>query len=131
MPPEARFWAKVERTVGCWLWTASTIEGYGQFWDGTRRVLAHRWSLEQAGVVVPDGMEWTVDHRCRNHACARPSHLRVVTRGENVLMGIGLAARNKRKKKCSRGHDEWYIRPNGKRQCRACSRNDDRKRRGK
>ena len=29
-----RFWSKVEKTAGCWLWTAGTKQGYGQFGAG-------------------------------------------------------------------------------------------------
>ena len=45
-----RFWAKVDRTGECWVWTAArNRSGYGQFWDPQRRVmgLAHRFSYEQ------------------------------------------------------------------------------------
>lgn len=46
--PEIRFWAKVD--VGlCWEWTASTIEGYGQFWDGQKPSLGSSFLLGTAG----------------------------------------------------------------------------------
>lgn len=54
-----RFWAKVEKTEGCWLWTSATWgSGYGFFWiGGTKRSeYAHRISWELAnGTPVPDG----------------------------------------------------------------------------
>lgn len=74
---------------GCWLWTASTVNGgYGQIWvgsrtDGTRRnMLAHVASYETFVGSVPAGLE--LDHRCFNTACINPEHLEPVTRQENV-----------------------------------------------
>jgi hypothetical protein len=50
-PPVApyghRFWAKVAKGDGCWLWTASLgSSGYGQFMLNGRPRLAHRLSYE-------------------------------------------------------------------------------------
>ena len=71
---EVRFWAKVKKTAGCWLWTASTRNGYGQIGNPGRKVLlAHRVSWELANGPIPDGM-WVL-HRCDNPPCVRPSHL--------------------------------------------------------
>jgi len=78
--PRERFWKKVKITaLGCWTWTgAKQSGGYGNFWDGTRNVLPHRFVLGD----VPEDME--VDHLCSNRLCVRPSHLEVVTRDVNV-----------------------------------------------
>jgi hypothetical protein len=35
---EERFWANVEKSDGCWLWTASTANGRGQRQANYRRV---------------------------------------------------------------------------------------------
>jgi hypothetical protein len=82
-PTEAeRFWAKVEKTDGCWNWTASKNEnGYGSFGraDGTR--YAHRVVWEMTNGPIPSGM--LIDHTCFNHACVNPSHLRLVTQKQN------------------------------------------------
>ncbi len=42
-----RFWTKVQKGPGCWLWTASTRNRYGQFWFDGRTQPAHRvaWQL--------------------------------------------------------------------------------------
>lgn len=80
---ETRFWKKVNKTEGCWIWTASTTGGYGQFWTGTHTVRAHRWSFEQAHGPIPEGL--VLDHLCRNRACVRPEHLRACSQRQNVF----------------------------------------------
>jgi len=83
---EARFWSKVDKTDGCWNWTAAILNGYGRFgvWrDGKQRSgLAHRVSYELAGQSIPQGM--FLDHICRNRACVNPAHLRVVNNKQNL-----------------------------------------------
>lgn len=83
--PEERFWAKVDKTDGCWLWTGSTIKGYGELQRGRRgegKVLAHRFSWELANGPIPPSRE--LDHRvtCPKR-CVRPSHLRMVPHKQN------------------------------------------------
>lgn len=74
-----RFFAKVRKTTGCWLWTASLYEnGYGQF-DGKR---AHRVSWELAHGPIPRGLK--VLHRCDVKNCVRPSHLFLGTLSDNM-----------------------------------------------
>lgn len=81
--PEERFWAKVNKTDGCWLWTARTNAfGYGSASLGHERsALAHRVAYEYANGPIPKGME--LDHVCRTRACVRPDHLRLATRKQN------------------------------------------------
>ena len=124
--PEIRFWAKVEKTDGCWLWLGTRDrDGYGSF-RGSRsdeKVRAHRWSYERYVGPIPDGL--TIDHLCRNPSCVNPEHMEPVTKGENTLRGNGAPARNARKTHCNRGHpfDEANTRIwKGKRACRECGR---------
>lgn len=70
-----RFWAKVDKSGDCWLWTAGTNgRGYGTFWASPSYVRAHRYSYELANgiVLTPDIY---VDHKCHNTLCVRPDHL--------------------------------------------------------
>lgn len=79
----ARFWAKVNKTDTCWLWTASLSHGYGQFKIDGRRTMrrAHRLAYADLVEPIPDGGQ--IDHTCFNKACVNPSHLRVVTNKQN------------------------------------------------
>ena len=81
-PPEARFFAKVDKTGDCWLWTASTDPaGYGCFGlDGKLRK-AHRVAYEWAVGTIPAGLY--LDHICHVPACVNPAHLRLATNAEN------------------------------------------------
>lgn len=73
-----RFWAKVKKTDGCWLWTASVDKkGYGQIIDCVRpvqvRYAAHRLSWLLHKVAIPKGM--FVLHKCDVPRCVNPAHL--------------------------------------------------------
>lgn len=124
-----RFRPKVElQPDGCKIWTAALNPGgYGVFGVGGKTVYAHRWAYEHEVGPIPDGL--TLDHLCRNRACVEVTHLEPVTRGKNVLRGVGLAAQNARKTHCLRGHEftpeNTYTRLGGKRQCRQCRRARD------
>lgn len=74
-PVHERFWDKVEKSEGCWLWTASTggRSGYGRILDGGRLVMAHRLSYEWRYGEIPEGMQ--VLHKCDVPGCVNPDHL--------------------------------------------------------
>lgn len=84
------FWDKVEKTDGCWNWTASTDHGYGKFFLNTSSYLAHKVSLIIAGEKIElrkkeKGASGVVAmHTCDNRKCVRPSHLRIATQLENM-----------------------------------------------
>ena len=117
---------------GCWNWTADRTErGYGQVkWKGrTRRV--HRVTYEL--LVGPLATGLTIDHLCRNRACANPAHLELVTNRTNVLRGVGVTAQNAAKTHCLKGHPldgHNLIVTGSHRRCRACAnqRNRDNRR---
>lgn len=83
-----RFWSKVEKTDDCWHWTGyRNPAGYGQFGDGGKVYLAHRWIVENERGAIPEGM--TIDHLCRTTSCVRPDHLDVVSLAENIARTTG------------------------------------------
>ena len=70
-----RFWSKVLRGKGCWLWQASADQnGYGLIWWNGRTQRAHRvsWELEH-GKAPPT--EKTLVQTCGRRGCVRPDHL--------------------------------------------------------
>lgn len=81
----SRFWGKVDKTEGCWLWTAClNRDGYGDFNLGRRgqgHELAHRYSWALANGPIPDDL--CVLHRCDVRSCVRPDHLFLGTRTDN------------------------------------------------
>lgn len=91
-PADVRFWAKVDKRGAvpqcnpqlqeCWEWTASIgPDGYGMFKMNGRAHKAHRISYGFTHGLIPD--DKCIDHRCRNRACVRPDHLRLVSKGQN------------------------------------------------
>lgn len=133
---DERFWAKVDKSGECWIWTAyiTSTTGYG-FWSyGGRanmvKTTAHRYAYETLVGPVPEGLE--LDHLCRVRACCNPAHLEPVTRRTNQLRGQTVGARNASVTKCPQGHaydaENTYIYPpKGSRHCRECSRENRRR----
>lgn len=80
---ESRFWSKVERGDGYWIWTAGkSSHGYGNFWLNGKTVAAHRFAFERACGPIPEGMELL--HSCDRRACVRPDHLSIGTALDNA-----------------------------------------------
>lgn len=84
-PLESRFWSKVQKTDGCWLWVGAKHGRYGhgkmlkRMGEPLRE--AHRVSWELHYGPIPDGM--CVLHRCDNPPCVRPEHLFIGSRQDN------------------------------------------------
>jgi hypothetical protein len=130
--PEARFWAKVEKTDSCWLWQgAKDRSGYGNFClPGPRYTKAHRvaWLLETG--VFPTGL--LVCHHCDTPGCVRPDHLFLGTPLDNNRDCQAKGRRNntgawrrRAAKHCLRGHEytpENTCWRDGRRSCRECRR---------
>ncbi len=121
-----RFWPKVQKTDGCWLWTASKNKlGYGQFTvrHGFPPMPAHRMSYLLTYGSLPEA-PLVLDHLCRNPSCVRPDHLEPVTQRENIMRGLSVAAQNAVKTHCPQGHpyDAANTSQSYGRHCRACKR---------
>jgi hypothetical protein len=125
------FWAQVDKSGECWLWTGARGGPYGKFSYGSRtlgtriQIGAHRFAYQNLVGPIPDGL--VLDHLCRTPLCVRPDHLEAVTQWENTLRTGNPIAELARKTHCKRDHElsgeNLAIDPKtGQRRCRACSR---------
>lgn len=80
----ARFWAKVDKSGECWLWTGRKDDGgYGRFTFNGKERLAHRVSYELTHGPIPEGQD--IRHlECDTPACVRPDHLKPGSHLQNM-----------------------------------------------
>lgn len=106
-PFEERFWARVQKSDGCWIWTGNrTYQGYGStynagYYEGKREG-AHRIAYRLTYGDFPK--ELLVCHHCDNPPCVRPDHLFLGSNKDNLLDA-------KNKGRLPKGEKHWrYLR---------------------
>lgn len=116
---------------GCWVFGgAKSSNGYGSVGYQRRVWSAHKLAYTLLVGPVPDGL--SIDHVCHNRAddcaggrtcrhrpCCNPDHLEAVPQALNNLRSPNSLHGATH---CPMGHsyDDAYVRPNGRRECRAC-----------
>lgn len=116
-----RFWSKVEKTRGCWVWTgAKTRDGYGRFRVSGKEVIASRFVYEEEYGELEPGVK--VGHTCENPSCVRLDHLYAGSVQEITLNGMGPTANNATKTLCKHGHPLDKVDSEGRRRCSTCMR---------
>lgn len=80
-----------EPNSGCWIWIGACDEhGYGDFWDGTEIIGAHRASYQFHCGKIPDGGH--VLHSCDFPPCVNPDHLFL---GDHVANMADMVSKNR------------------------------------
>lgn len=113
----ARFWARVQMTDECWLWTSAgrVSHGYGYFKAGGRQYHAHRFAWMLTRGPIPEGA--FVCHSCDVRACVRPDHLWLGNQETNMADMVSKGRSASGDRNASRRYPE--RRPRGERNTKA------------
>lgn len=137
-PPldEAIFLSMTQRQEdGCLLWLGDLSKGgYPRYAFMYKKIYVHRWAYEFFVEPIPEG--YTIEHLCHDPAkcrlasscphrrCVEPTHLQPMTNAENSMRGGSPVAWKSRQTHCINEHplegDNLYVTPDGRRQCRLC-----------
>lgn len=131
---EDRFWSRVSKGDGCWLWTGTQRkDGYGSFHRNGKYLHAHRASWIINFGEIKNKLH--VLHKCDVRNCVNPSHLFLGTNHDNILDCVakgrfrgngGDKGRNSSKTHCPKGHpysgENLFISKTNRRECRTCMR---------
>ena len=81
-----------EPNSGCIIWLGALNDsGYGRIKIRSRFRRAHRVAWELENGPIPSDL--CIDHLCRVRCCINPTHMELVTRGENVKRGWAFKSR--------------------------------------
>ena len=141
-----RFFAKVNKTETCWLWTAQKDKkGYGKFWFDGKKGFAHRYAYKSFNGPIEGKL--LVCHSCDVPACVNPEHLWLGTVRDNA---VDMVNKNRHpihlrpRTHCLKGHDysvvgtlvfnrtikadDGTVKIKEYRNCKECSKNAEKKR---